>query len=214
MEGSQRRVLGVLAGADFAPDRLAAWALSADLVLAADGGADRLLALGITPFATIGDFDSVVAKEGLGRVVRDVSQDTSDCDKLLHFAAENGVSDITLVGAEGDRLDHVLGTLYSTVRSPLRIRLALRRGLGWILVGPVAQAVPTAPDESVSLLPLSECSAVNLTGVKWPFQGQILAATGLVSLSNRATGSRIDIAIGSGAALLTVLSPRLELPSW
>lgn len=208
------RVLGVLAGGDILLERLGDWARSADVVLAADGGADRSLAAGVTPTATVGDLDSLVASVEAARAVRDSDQDSSDCDKLLALAQRMGHTHITLIGAEGDRLDHVLGALSSAVRSTLFVRLALRRGLGWVLRGPIDFSIEAGADELVSLMPLEACENVTLTGVRWPLSEARLSAGGLVSLSNRALGGPLTVEIGQGAALLTALSPERETPAW
>src|SRR5262249_42874092 len=147
---------------------LAAWARSADLVVAADGAADRLRAVGITPAATIGDLDSLVSRAGLPRVLPDPDQATSDCDKLLAWLRDEGHRDVTLIGAEGDRIDHTLGAFLSAARFPALVRFAMRRGLGWVLTGPSAFSVGTVPGELVSLLPLETCSGVGIAGVRWP----------------------------------------------
>lgn len=207
----RKRILGVLAGADLPLDRLGEWARSADIVLAADGGADRLLAAGITPDRTIGDLDSLRA-QGLPNVERDPDTESSDCDKLLRLAHEMGFEDITLAGIEGDRLDHVLGTLASAIKSSLRVRLALRTGLGWVVKGDFE--IPTEPGQLVSLMPLVECQPASILGVEWPLVDVNLTPFGQISLSNRAAGDRVQVRLGSGAAALFSLHPRWELPSW
>jgi thiamine pyrophosphokinase len=214
MDADHPRVLGVLAGADMPLPRLAEWARSAEVVLAADGGGDRLLEVGITPQTTIGDMDSTQSVLPFRRIIRDPDQETSDCDKLLTLAERTGYRRISLIGVEGDRLDHVLATLGSGARSPLEVRLILRRGLAWSLRGPIEIEIDTLEGELLSLLPLEECSGVTLTGVRWPLQGAELSATRFVSLSNRASASRVRLEMTRGAAALIVTSDRLEAPSW
>ena len=201
----------MLAGEDLPLDRLRVWAESADVVLAADGGADRLLAAGITPYRTIGDLDSLRA-EGLIGVQRDSDTETSDCDKLLRMASEMGFQAITLAGVEGDRLDHVLGTLASAIKSPLKVRLAMRRGLGWVLKGECE--IETEKGQLVSLMPLTECKPASILGVEWPLVDVTLTPFGQISLSNRAAGDRVQVRLGSGAAALISLHPRWEQPTW
>ena len=128
------KVLGVLAGRDLAPGALQAWLAWADRVVAADGGADLCRAAGHEPDAIVGDLDSIGDASGL---TRDEDQDTSDADKLLAYFAREGINDVILIGVEGDRLDHVLATLYllrAFGDAPDRNRPApwyLRRGQRW-----------------------------------------------------------------------------------
>lgn len=210
-----RRVLGVLAGNDLSPARLRVWADSAELVAAADGGADRLLAAGVAPHLVVGDLDSATpaALAAAGRVVRVASQDDTDCDKLLAVLHGEGVRDVTLANLEGDQLDHVLGSLGSCLRSPVRVRLLLRRGLAWVLgPGPFAAAAP--PGARVSLLPLVDCDGVDLAGVAWPIEGGQLSLGGRSSVSNRAVAPRVSGRIGAGGALLFVGHDDEAPPDW
>src|SRR5687768_3438803 len=91
------------------------WAASADVVIAADSGANRLVTSGFIPSKIVGDMDSV-SQESLAsgaEVVRDENEDETDCDKLLAVVREDGFSQVTLVSVEGDLPDHELATLTS-----------------------------------------------------------------------------------------------------
>ncbi|MFQ3586482.1 MAG: thiamine diphosphokinase [Fimbriimonadaceae bacterium] len=216
------RVLGVLAGADMPTALLAEWAGSADLVLAADGGLDRLLEAGLAPHHMVGDMDSTENARRLEYLAHDTpfvlhrnaDPNTTDCDKLLDLARKIGVESITLAGVEGDLLDHTLATIQSALKSGLDVRLALRRGVAWVLSGPKSVAVATVPGRRVSLIPLGELSEVDLGGVEWPLSGASMGPRGLTSVSNRATAKRVSVRVGSGDALLFVERTEEETPSW
>lgn len=205
------KVLGVLAGRDLAPGALEAWLAWADRVVAADAGADLCRAAGREPDAIVGDLDSIADPTGLRR---DEDQDTSDADKLLARLAREAGAEITLIGVEGDRLDHVLATLYSVARSPVRVhRIVLRSGMCH-----VARAWSSewwSATGRVSLLPLGRCR-VTLEGVRWPLRNRVLEPTGLVSLSNavdpagwNGMGPGVDLTMHKGVAVL-FLSDALE----
>jgi thiamine pyrophosphokinase len=198
------RVLGVLAGLDASPEFLRAWAGGADRLIAADAGADRLLEAGLEVPVVVGDLDSLSpdAREGAGAVLQDPSQDSSDCDKLLAYAHADGVDRITLINAEGDRPDHFLATLQSAARSPLEVRLALRRGLGYVLKPGAERRFFVPGGTRLSLLPLTRCEDVTLEGAVWPVAGEALDPLGKTSLSNRARDQGLVARIGSGAAFL------------
>lgn len=203
----------MLGGADGSLERLRAWGMGADRVFAADGGADRALAAGLMPEVIVGDLDSV-SSDALScgaRVVRLPEQDRTDCDKLLAFADQEGIHAIALEGVEGDRMDHLLGTLGSCVRAPVAVRLVLRQGVGTVLrPGEVVHA-PAEPDALVAMIPLMPCSGARLQGVQWPLEGASMDLGGLVSVSNRATAPVVLTSIESGAALLIVGG---EGPRW
>ncbi len=210
------RVLGVLAGEPLPDAVLRAWCHSADLVLAADGGADRVLAVGRRPDRVVGDLDSLSdSARSLGLdVTHDADQDSTDCDKLLRLADSVGASSITLACVEGGHLDHLLAVLASAARSELGVRLALSTGLAWLLKGPGSWDVPTSPGRRVSLLPITRCEGVGLQGVRWELRNATLDWLGLLSVSNRAEAPSVRASLQSGCAVLFAQYEPHEVPFW
>jgi thiamine pyrophosphokinase len=179
----------------------------APVVVAADGGADRCLAQGITPSAVIGDMDSIsdAAREALGpdRLHPIAEQDSTDFDKALRSVDAPFVIALGFVGA---RLDHGLAVLTTLVRSqrpcvllgpqdvvfhlPRRARLVLRRG------------------DRFSLYPLARLTGTSL-GLDWPIDGLDFAPDARVGTSNRVSSGPVDLTL-SGPGMLCIL-PRARL---
>lgn len=216
-----RRVLGVLAGGDLALETLAAWARSADLVIAADGGLSRLLDAGVDADVVIGDLDSV-RPEDLGRtkgqIFRILDQETTDCDKLLAFVHGHGHEAVTLVGIEGDRFDHTLAAIYAAMglggEGDVAISFGLRGMWARIVLGGESVAIDASAGATVSLLPLGSAAiGVTLDNVAWPVRpedgeaGEFYSPTGRYSISNRALGPEVGpvrASLEGGRALLLV----------
>lgn len=209
-------MLGVLGGTHVLPARLALWTGAADLIVAADSGADHVLAAGAVPDVLIGDLDSVSehAKSRARQVVHDQDSYTTDCDKLLRHLSEAGHRDAVLAGVEGDRLDHTLATLSSLVQSGLDLKLILQQGTGFLVREGTAIEALTVPGSVVSLLPLRPSEGVSLSGVQWPLDRERLAVGERISISNVATGSLVLAEVREGAALLIVDVPEEHLPIW
>ena len=133
----QKRILGVLAGNDMPTDLLNKWAASADILVAADAGADLLLQAGRRPDIVVVDLDSLSDEARLSAtdIAQITDQNYTDCDKLLRVCTERALFPLTLTCVEGDRLDHVLAALNSVAKSSIvsYVTIALRQGLGWIL---------------------------------------------------------------------------------
>lgn len=197
------KALGVLAGEDLPLESLKRWADTADWVVAADSGADRLLACGGRIDLLVGDLDSVSpqGERSAGEVLRIEEQDTTDCDKLLRTAAARGVKALTLTSVEGSQPDHELATLHSAARAEIEVRLAFRRGIGRIAKAGQT-VIATHPGERISLMPLTVCSGVTLSGVEWSLIDVELALGGLCSVSNVASGRRVEVRMAGGLALL------------
>lgn len=197
------------------PDLLGDWARSAQVVLAADAGADRLLEAGVEPHRIVGDFDSI---SDLGRFASEIhhgpDQDSTDCDKLLSLARELGHERLTLAGLEGDRMDHAIASWLSIARSGLDVRVALRRGLGWIVRPGLLREIPVNRGATVSMLPLSHTEGVNLSGVEWPLIDRSLTWDGLVSISNKAASSSVRASLQVGVAILFAEYERSDMPWW
>jgi thiamine pyrophosphokinase len=206
----------MLAGDDMPGELVLAWANSADLIIAADAGADRLHEAGSAPHMIVGDFDSIVDHERFpgATLHHGPDQNSTDCDKLLALAADLGHSQITLGGVEGDRMDHALATWLSVARAEIDVRLALRQGLGWIVKVGRERTIQTIPGSIVSMLPLSPCEGVVITGVEWPLEGHKIAWDGLVSISNRSVEAEVRASVEHGVAALIVEYPRDAMPLW
>lgn len=218
MKSMSQRVLGVLAGRDMPLGLLARWASSADLLVAADSGGDTLLEAGYRPHVLLGDLDSAseTARDAAHALLERPDQSSTDCDKLLHHLHEIGVGAVTLAAVEGDLPDHVLGTVHSAAKGAstfdMRVRLAFRRGIGFIVARHAV--VSTVPGRRISVLPVTECLGVRLEGVRWPLEGAELHPMGLTSLSNQAAASQVKLEIGQGVALLFAEMPDEEMPAW
>ncbi len=208
------KVLGVLAGDDMPSVLAQRWCASADVIYAADGGADRVHRYGFVPNVLVGDMDSVSGLHPHSEWHHDPSQDSTDCDKLIRVVFERGHEELTLLGAEGNQLDHTLATLHSAAKAPIRVRLALRTGLGWILRSGEVLHVPTEPGRRVSLLPLTRSHGVTLHGVQWPLFEAELDATGISSISNRADDSSVTATVQSGAVFVFVGFSEESMPIW
>lgn len=200
------------------PALLRLWAEHADEILAADGGADRLLHAGLKPTRIVGDLDSISPRARALDVPIDemLDQDSTDCDKLLARAAALGHAEITVACVEGDSLDHLLASLYSALRAPITVRFALRRGIAWLLRTDrrPSLVVHTEDERRLSLIPLTPCTGVSLDGVHWPLHDALLSPGGRVSVSNRTTGGYVQASLREGAALLVLEVPLEETPDW
>ncbi len=97
--------------------------MKADCVVAADGGLKYLLDLNLCPDYAIGDFDSIESKYldmALAKNIKierfNPEKDFTDTELGLNFLKEKSCDKITMLGATGSRLDHVLGNLSCLIR--------------------------------------------------------------------------------------------------
>ncbi len=205
INGHEIAVLGVLNGHDLLLSQLRQLLARARFVVAADGAALRCRDAGRLPDVVIGDMDSlpVEVRDQFPLYQWEEDQDYTDTQKLLRFVADRGDSAVVLAGIEGDLPDHSLAAWGACLSSSLDIRVELRRGYA-VVVRRSARVFVT-PGTRISLIPMTPCFDVHLTGVRWPLAGASLALDGQVSISNRAVADTVEVSLGGGTALLFVL---------
>ncbi|MBL8048759.1 MAG: thiamine diphosphokinase [Chthonomonas sp.] len=204
------RNLILLGGDDHGQTEADQWVRSADHIIAADGGANRLAAERAADLV-VGDGDSI-SEAWRPHLTTDGDQETTDCEKALAAAKFLGHTEVTILGAEGDRLDHVLATLSACAASDLAIRLVLRLGFGYILRPGSRTVFPCEAGATISFLPLTECVA-SMLGTEWPVEGQKFAPGGFKSISNRALSASVSVVVESGVGLLFV-HRSTDTPQW
>ena len=91
-----------------------------DLVIAADGGYDSLLGVGITPDVLIGDLESVKSiPEGTEIIRHPVEKDDTDSHLAYKHGYSRGYRKFVLFGGTGGRLDHTLANISLLLRAKL-----------------------------------------------------------------------------------------------
>ena len=84
------------------------------LIIAADGGADRLLEYEILPDKIIGDLDSISDKTATRLddwLILNKDIQKTDLEKAVDYAIERNAKKIQIVGWSGGRLDHTIAAL-------------------------------------------------------------------------------------------------------
>ena len=173
-------------GGRFSAGLLARARRFAPRLVAADAGADRLLALGVQPEAVIGDFDSVSAKaraQLADRLFPIREQLTTDFDKALRSIDAPFVLGL---GFAGQRLDHGLAVLNALVSHPAR-RCLILSGSDVTFLAPLALRLDLTIGSRISLFPMGAVAGQS-EGLRWPIQGLAFAPDGRIGTSNLVTG--------------------------
>ncbi len=193
---------------------LARLAQAADLVIAADGGAARLLSAGVCPHLVVGDMDSLsrAALNSLQRAGAEIlafpsRKDETDLELALLEAVRRGADDITIVGALGGRLDHTLGNVYLLTMPQLRGKRArLVDGRTEVFVAWERAEIRGAPGDTVSLIPLTpEVRGVWTEGLEYPLRGESLLMGPGRGISNVMLGSVARVSASDGILLAVVI---------
>lgn len=173
-------------GGPFGKGLLARAQLLAPVIVGADGGADRLLRLGVEPEAVIGDFDSIsaAAKSRLaGRLFPIAEQETTDFDKALRSIKAPFVLGLGFAGA---RLDHGLAVLNALVRQPEQRCLVLSPQ-DVCFLAPSEMTLDLPIGTRFSLFPMGAVKGES-EGLRWPIGGLHFAPDAMIGTSNEVTG--------------------------
>lgn len=188
----------------------------ADLVIAADGGAASLEAIGRRPDVVVGDLDSIdpalverLSAAGVAVERHPAAKDATDAELAIDRAVDAGARRITVIGAfAGERLDHELANLLLlTDRAWAGATDDLRMVRGGTTVralhGPGRLEIEAGPGATVSLLPVGgDATGVATTGLRFPLNGEPLRLGRSRGLSNKVVEPRASVALEAGVLLV------------
>ena len=192
----------------------------ATLFVCADGGSDVARRYGEIPDAIVGDLDSI-SKESLAvfgeiPVVSEPDTERTDTEKAIEWVLARGAFDeITLLGASGGRMDHVLGHLSLLHRFQNRVRLVLEddHARAW-LAGPGEVRIDEPVGTVVSFFAVG-APAENVTTVhlRYPLENRRIELGVQDSISNVVAKSPASIRIRKGNLLVIVVRQGTPAPS-
>ena len=188
----------------------------ADLIIAADGGANHCFRLGIIPDMLIGDFDSVdaaILEESMARGViiqRHVpAKDATDLELVLNLALERGATAVRLLGALGGRWDMSLANILLCGHSKYKsidITLIGSDCLMHILRPMASFVVSAISARKVSLIPLQgDVQGLTLNGFLYPLENATLTSCSTQGISNILPGPTGTIHFQKGVLLCICL---------
>ncbi len=185
-----------------------------DLVICADAGLHFCLETGVTPDLVLGDFDSAKSPDLEAFCARwperietfPAEKDETDTELALDAAIRAGADEVTILGATGTRLDHVLGNVQLLAR-------ALDAGVACFLLDPhnrvrmVTDGLTLQRREQfghyVSLLPFtSSVEGLTLRGFAYEVEDFTLRSGTSRGISNEIRGEEGVISFTDGILLV------------
>lgn len=177
----------------------------ADMIVAADGGADSAIALGLTPSAVVGDLDSISSstREALpgANFHKSVDPDTTDLEKAIAFALGQGATSIDVLGAGGNRADHALANLscLAVFRGSAPIRII--DDLFEVTLVDGAATIEGSPATVISLIAIGRCEGVTTRNLRWDLHDAELDFSSL-GVHNEIAQSPARVSLRQGTLLL------------
>lgn len=195
----------------------------AQLIIAADSGANALRKVKVMPHCVVGDFDSLhaVTRRWLKKADPPVEmqhlpqqKDETDLEAALLLAVQRDANPIDIIGAIGGRLDHTLANITMLLMDELRGRCVRLLGVTQelrLLHGGESSTIHGQPGDTVSLLPLPPAvHGVTLDGFYYPLHDATLHASHARGVSNVLTQPAGHIRVGEGILLVVHYSDHGE----
>lgn len=183
------------------------------VIIAADGGANHCLRLGIQPDILIGDLDSInsdshadLEAAGIHIIRYAENKDETDLELAINYAVEHGATRITLYGILGGRWDMSFANVmllaapkyaaieFHVISVSLQIFI-LRDGQTATLFG--------NPGDIVSVLPFGgDALGIRYSGLAWSLDHGNLNTGSPIGVSNRMLEKEATITLESGTLII------------
>lgn len=187
-------------------------------MIASDSGMEFFKRAGLKPDIIIGDFDSVRpetleffrCKDDVQWVKLNPMKDDTDTEAAIRLAIEKGAENITLLGATGSRIDHMLANI-ELLGIGLEKKLQMRLLDSHNRIRMIDSGIIIRRDEQfgnyVSLIPYSmEVKNVTLKGFKYTLDNYSMRKFNSLGISNEITEDEASISFSDG--IMVVIEAR------
>ncbi|MHB1315651.1 MAG: thiamine diphosphokinase [Christensenellales bacterium] len=165
---------GVILGNGFPPSKeLVMQYLSGAKVICCDGAANWAFKMGVPVDVVVGDMDSICIDTGAVRkVCLPREKDDTDMQAGVNLAVGMGCTDITILGALGNRMDHSLANIHLLVqlhKKNIAARIINENNTVFVANSPFEIPAPDNKNVVLSILPLESGIVINETdGLYYP----------------------------------------------
>lgn len=189
-----------------------------EYIIVADSGMEFMRRVGIKPDMIIGDFDSVASetlrffKEQEGIIFKELNpiKDDTDTEFAICQAIHLGAKEITVLGATGTRLDHVLGNvalLGIGLQKNVSIHLVDKHNRIRMIDKSMKLDKSKQFGAYVSLIPYAgDVKGVTLRGFKYPLENFTMESFSSLGISNEIVDNQAEILLEDG--ILVVIESR------
>lgn len=176
-----------------------------DTIYAIDKGLEICDKLNIPISKIIGDFDSIepsiLKKYPNDKIVKYSSDKAnSDTELAVNIALKSNFHEVIILNSSGARLDHFLFNVLILFKKPSVIKILTSNGVLWALQSNSESIVELKSNTTFSIIPLSKCTKVSLSGCKYELKNETLELSSTLTLSNIANGA-IKVSFKSGNLL-------------
>lgn len=179
-----------------------------NLQIAADGGWNTAVKLGVTPTVLMGDLDSLgdqKVPDGVEIYRVPAEKDVTDTQLAVEFALQKGARDIVIIGGLSGRLDHTLSNLAILEHLSLSgVHAVISDGCNRVrYMKNNSTLLPRSAYTYLSLIAADPVvKGVEIDGVKYPLKNAKLKRDHQYAVSNEITGNCAFIAVKKGGVYI------------
>ncbi|QXM05870.1 thiamine diphosphokinase [Crassaminicella indica] len=202
----------IIANGDFnANEGLKTLIEECNYIICADGGARHLFKMNIMPHMIVGDLDSIDVDTKSYFEKKNVllhkfpkRKDYTDMELAIEYAVKKGATEIILLGAIGNRMDHTIANV--TLLKPLAekgIKARIVDEHNEIVFVNNSLEIEGEIGDTISIIPLSEkVEGVTLEGFEYPLDDALIRMGSSIGISNRLLKRKAIITIKKGNILV------------
>lgn len=189
---------------------------SEDYIIAADGGYDYLLSLGLHADCLIGDLDSLHCSDPIEHCIRHPKKkDDTDLMLAVKYGLEKGYTTFAIYGGLGGRLDHTLGNIqtltYLSQHGACGTLYGENHTIQVITNDAItfdSSAPENKPNTICSIFSLSNCcESVTIRGMEYEAEGVTLTNSFPLGISNTFLGKNAYIEVKNGTLAILAYQP-------
>ena len=179
----------------------------AAVIICADGGANKIAPLKIIPHYLIGDMDSVKKSVVMRlptttKIIIDKRQDNTDLEKAILFAEKLKPTEIKILGALGNNLDHTIANVISLHHVSKKFKISILDEKHTIfLLNDNSLEICGKRGDIVSVIPITHIHGLSYRGLKWLVKNKEVT-TGWCGVRNQITAKQTQISLKKGKALV------------
>ena len=163
-------------------------------IICIDGAADKLKSFGKEPDIVIGDFDSTKIQntERIKLWIETPNQNKTDLEKTFEWCVKNQIKEVILLGAGGQREDHLLGNLFLVSKFYNELNIEIITNYSKIICVSGSEIIKTLPNQNISIIAAEVVDNIKIIGLKYSLINKKLLPSS-IAISNKAISSQFNI---------------------
>ncbi|TKG90188.1 thiamine diphosphokinase [Puteibacter caeruleilacunae] len=144
---------------------------NAERIIACDGSTQKLINHGFEPNVIVGDLDSLADQYKeiyKDRIYHFPSQEDNDLTKAVNWCTNQGIDQLAIIGATGEREDHTLGNIFLLPNYAKQLNVTMFTDHGYFVPLLSSQGINCTPGQQISIFSTHPDNIISSSGLKYP----------------------------------------------